>query len=472
MSTILIDPASITTPSVDASREEIEDWLDNLQMLLKEALGSHSNWLHAVELTQLLRENGRFPNFETLRSWQRKYKLDINPKLIERDVNTFFRDKNHDALKNTQHLVEFKTENDIIKYNHIKSKYNIMLCYSCLQCIWIELVYLPKLGDIAEIYRGIEYNILLREHEDKLFSEVPREGFARGLRNVTSDFEPFVTRSSTYLNMDPELQRREAYKLPWDKPKVIANAARISADRWLMAGAIDEKGLVCTQYFHGIWPTGSLPIEVIAALLNGPIANAFLSTNRMSRDNQVRMLREIPIPRFTNRQIQLITSLVREYIATRERWRSQLDYSNYLERSCRGILGRIEQEILGFYNLSIEAERELITYFEGYKKPGPIALTQIKPSPQNRLYASLVRVEDVRGEGVDKIVDVEIFACEYDQIIHLPIALFPQELREILSQDVYLWAEINIRAREAKDLVFKNIELAPEPRQELRDRFA
>src|SRR5882762_3592918 len=103
MRDILIDPDSITMPSIDASREEIETWLGNLQVWLKEALAAHDNWLHSVEVTQLLREKGLFPSFEALRSWQRKYKLDINPKLIERDINAFFRNKDHDVLNDIKY---------------------------------------------------------------------------------------------------------------------------------------------------------------------------------------------------------------------------------------------------------------------------------------------------------------------------------------------------------------------------------
>jgi len=473
MSNIFIDPAVVSTPPIDASREEIEEWLGNLQVWLKEALDAHDNWLHSVEVTKLLREKGQFPSSETLLSWQRKYKLDINPRLIDRDLNAFFRDENHDALERSEGLIKYKYGKNIVKYNSIQNENNITLWHERLQCIWDELASLPRLGDITEIHRGIQYKISLQDNENKLFSEVPCEGFARGLRRVTSDFEPYIARSSTYLNMDPELMLYEAYKLPWDKPKVIANAARISADRWLIAGAIDEQGLVCTQKFHGIWPTDSIPIEVIAALLNGPVANAFLSINRTStRHNQVRVLQQIPIPRFTNRQTQLITSLVREYMAIRELRHTEPEYAKSLGRSGKGILGRIEEEILGFYNLSMEAERELITYFEGYKKPGPVPLTQIESSPQNRLYPSLVRVEDVRGEGDNKIVDIVILGCEYDQVIHLPISLVPQESREKLSQDSYLLAKVNIEAKEEKNLVIEDIELAPEPRQELRERFA
>jgi hypothetical protein len=348
-----------------------------------------------------------------------------------------------------------------INFNQSKED-DIALQYGRLQYIWEELASLPRLGNIADIHRGIEYNISLRKNEDKLFSKAQRDGFARGLRQVTDDFEPYFTTSSTYLNMDPKLMRREAYKLPWDKPKVIANAARISTDRWLIAGAIDEQGLVCSQRFHGIWPTGDIPIEVIAALINSPVANALLSKNRTSRDNQIRILKQIPIPRLRKSQIHLIVSLVREYISLREQWRSQSDYSKYLEGSCRGIIKQIDAELLSAYNLPIQLEQELVKYFEGYKRPGPISLTQVKPSSSKRLYTSIIRIEDIRNEGDNKILDAVVISWNPHQVIHLPISIVPRNLRENLGREVRLLAKVNVGAKEAKDLIFEDIELAPE----------
>ena len=164
--------------------------------------------------------------------------------------------------------------------------------YTPIHPIWDTLASLPRMEEVAEIHRGIEYKIPVKENEERLFSNIPREGFAKGLRNVPVDFEPYAIEHFTYLNMDPNLMLYEAYKLPWDKPKVIANAARKSRDRWLINGIVDEQGLVCYQRFHGIWPKGDLPIEVIAALLNGPVANAFLSTHRTSRDNKIEVIKQ------------------------------------------------------------------------------------------------------------------------------------------------------------------------------------
>lgn len=347
---------------------------------------------------------------------------------------------------------------------------NDILWQSRLQRVWDKLASFPRLGDVAEIHRGIEYKLSLEENEDKLVSDVPREGFARGLRQVTDDFEPYTASSSTYLNMKPELMRREAYKLPWDKPKVIANAARLSRGRWLIAGAVDDKGLVCTQRFHGIWATGSVPIEIIAALLNGPIANAFLSVSRTSRDNQIRTLQQIPIPQFGPAETHRMVSLVREYMADREQWRAEPLHSNDFERSCRGLMGQIDAEILGAYKLPMDLEREVLAYFKGYAKPGPVPQVQLKPSHTNRLYASLIRIEGVRNLTGTKVVDAVVLNWNPYLVIQLPLSLFPGDLQEKLDREVWLWARVNIGANAVEDLIFEEIELAPEPK--MNDRFA
>ncbi len=359
----------------------------------------------------------------------------------------------------------------VIPLNFVQNvEESTILWYGRLQRVWNELASLARLRDVADVHRGIEYKLSLKESEDQLISDIPREGFARGLRQVTSDFEPYIAKSSTYLNMDPELMLYKAYKLPWDQPKVIANAARISADRWLIAAAVDDKGLVCTQSFHGIWATGTVPIEVIATLLNSPIANAFLSTHRTSRHNQIRTLQQIPIPKFEESQIHLIVSLVREYILYREQWRGELLNARYFENTCRGLMRQIDAEILSAYDLPMQLEQELINYFEEYTRPGPVSRPRLKPSPTKRLYTSIIRIEDIRNEGDDKVVDAVIISWNPHLIVQFPISLFPRDLREKLDRDVCLLAKVNVAAKDAKDLIFEDIELAPEPK--IDDRFA
>ncbi|HEU0001699.1 MAG TPA: hypothetical protein VFQ36_12400 [Ktedonobacteraceae bacterium] len=342
--------------------------------------------------------------------------------------------------------------------------FNSSFRYSLLQSIWIGLKSLRRLSEIAEVHRGIEYNIPFEENREKLVSNEPRPRFVKGLARVTDDFEPYATEHFVYLNVSSEIMRGKAYELPWEKPKLIANAVRLSRGHWTIAAAIDEQGLVCYQNFHGIWPKNGFPIEVIAAILNSPIANAFLSTHQTSRHNKKGTIDKIPIPNFNSSQVSLIVSLVREYMSYRKQWLEQPEQADYFERRCRGLLRQIDVELLGAYNLPIYLEQELIKYFEGSKRPGSISSTPLQSSSAKRLHTSIIRIENIRNEGGDSYVDAVITNWNPHQIVSIPFSLVPANLWQELSQDTHLLAKVNIGTSNAEELIFEDITLAPEPK--------
>ncbi len=93
------------------------------------------------------------------------------------------------------------------------------LWHSRLEHLWDVLAHLPRLGEFADIHTGIQY-IHFEKNASHLVSDEPRTGFAPGLLLVADGFEPYVPGPFKYLNMDPKYMRRQAYKLPWNKPKV------------------------------------------------------------------------------------------------------------------------------------------------------------------------------------------------------------------------------------------------------------
>lgn len=247
--------------------------------------------------------------------------------------------------------------------------------------VWEALERLPRLGDVAEVHRGIEYQLSMRSHQEQLVSSKPRSGFAAGLVNVSPGFEPFFIGDVSFLNTDPSVMLYEAYKLPWDRPKVIANAARLSRGPWRISAVSDYQGLICYQRFHGIWPTsGTLP-EVISAILNSPLANAFLNAHPAAaeRDNQIRAVENIPFPSFTSAQAQTIVVLIRQYQSLRAQWREQPEHAEELEAACRDILAKIDAEVLTAYDLPPRMEKMLLDIFAGYQRPGPVGFTGYHP---------------------------------------------------------------------------------------------
>lgn len=106
MANIVIDPVIVMVPSDDASRDEVERWLENLTLWLKEALTAPFTWLHCWQASGLLEAYERFPSFARLRQLQRKYRLDpdITINEIARYVNDFFRDDTLDLEKHLNSL--------------------------------------------------------------------------------------------------------------------------------------------------------------------------------------------------------------------------------------------------------------------------------------------------------------------------------------------------------------------------------
>ena len=234
---------------------------------------------------------------------------------------------------------------------------------SPLQEVWAATAQMKKLGQVSDIHRGIEYKARLRSSGETLLSPQPLEGFVPGLHRVRGSTEPFVVLKPTYLNFSSQLMRTNAYTLPWGKPKLIVNARRRSRGPWRITAAQDDVGLVCYQNFHGVWPNADLPIEVLAAVLNGPLANAFASTRELNRDVYVETLRTIPIPEFDQAQQHVISSLVSQYREARTMWLARQSDDGEPNDLCAQLLNSIDAEVLRAYDLPPKTERALLDWF-------------------------------------------------------------------------------------------------------------
>ena len=247
-----------------------------------------------------------------------------------------------------------------------------------LSQIWERLRSYERFGSIAEAHRGIEYNPPLKLNREKFVSLHPREGFQKAIDNVGRGFEPFVLHACVFMNTSPNVMRRNSYLYPWSKPKVIANAARLSRGPWRISASPNYDGLVCYKNFFGIWPRGEFPIEVLAALLNAPVANAYLWTYD-SRENRKVTVEDIPIPKLDGPYIEDLTNLVRTYIQYRHEWLANPFEEVKAEENCRQLLAKIDAVILQAYDLPPRLERQLLDCFSGYQRPGPVEFTEYYP---------------------------------------------------------------------------------------------
>jgi type I restriction-modification system DNA methylase subunit len=222
-----------------------------------------------------------------------------------------------------------------------------------------QLKELTPLGRVADIHRGIEYSGSVEDY----VSNSPRQGFAPGLQNVEDGIEPYIIRKWRYLRVDSAVMRRKAYLFPWHQKKVIANAVRMSRGPWRIVATVDEVGLMCYQQFHGIWPKADTPLELIAAVLNGPVANVLLSTSETTRHNRIKDLKAIPLPRLSAHEVALVRELVHEYHSLPDRQTDQA------EKRYDDLMIQIDTIVLSGYALPDWLEAKLMDFIGSSKRP-------------------------------------------------------------------------------------------------------
>jgi hypothetical protein len=241
-----------------------------------------------------------------------------------------------------------------------------------LQEIWEHLADLPKLKSVATIHRGVEWKA---PFDEKAYcSKKPRSGFVRGLFNVEEGFQSFSFPPPTFLNADRQFRRGNAWDLRWDLPKVVTNAVRKARGAWRLAAAFDVSGLTCTQSYQCLWPTGQWSTRALSALMNSPVASAFMATHERNLHNRKITLERLPIPRFTPADMVMLEGLVDAYMATmNEQPESRLELwgGGSWQQRAKNILLEMDALILRAYRLPPWLERKLLDFFRGERRPVP-----------------------------------------------------------------------------------------------------
>ena len=245
--------------------------------------------------------------------------------------------------------------------------------------LWQTMSKMKRLGQLSSIHRGIQYNLPFRTNKSQFLARKELSGFLPGVHTVKNSVEPFVIRQTVFLNLSRDFMGSSAHKLPWHKPKLIVNANQQSRGPWKITASLDSDGLVCYQTFHGIWPADTLSLEVLAAVLNGPVANAFVSTREAKRHVRVQTLKDLPVPEFDQTQQQIIATMVRQYSEARHLWLSGQLAEDEAHERCSQLLRSIDAEVLRAYDLPPRIERMLLDYFAGHPRLGPVEFTEYFP---------------------------------------------------------------------------------------------
>jgi len=246
--------------------------------------------------------------------------------------------------------------------------------------VWDFLVNYPTLGDVAELHRGIEWNLPLTEkgaetgNRSRLVSDEPTTGYRLGVAPKT-DFSVFEQPRLAYLNFKPEVQRGSAWKYDWNRPKAILNKAARSRGRWRVAAFPDSIGLACYQTYTGVWPK-SHPFDEwsLSAILNSPVINAFVATREGKTDVTMETLALAPVPYFTEAQRMKLRELITEY----QRIISIMPLSGVVG-DAESTLKQIDATVLAGYRIPPRIERQLLDFFRDQPRAAKHSFSEYIP---------------------------------------------------------------------------------------------
>jgi N-6 DNA Methylase len=234
------------------------------------------------------------------------------------------------------------------------------LWIGALDELWEHLERNPQLGHVAEIYRGLQWRKQGNGH-----SAVSRDGFARGVYSTSNSLFQFEISNTVYLNIDPaEAMFPGPLTRPWQKAKVLTNAARFSRGPWRMAAAFDASGLVASQGFFGVWSLDlNVPAEALEAILNGPLTNAFLTEHASNQHFTNELLKQLPMPKV--KRLETIAEAARRYRAAKVALHCLESPEN--DAVLNNLLIKIDAEVLKAYDLPPRLERRLLEFFRGHE---------------------------------------------------------------------------------------------------------
>lgn len=228
-----------------------------------------------------------------------------------------------------------------------------------LASLWEYLDSYPRLGEQLRPSRGLEWTY----EQSQAFSDRRQPGFRRGLHSARH-LQQFMLNRVVWLDYRREYVRR-GYDQEWERPKLVMNAGRLSRGPWRVGAVADFDGLLYSQQFYGLWPIkadNERSLRAMSALINGPVANAFLAVHSPAKGIRASAVESVPIPPTLPGQV---ADLVSEYTSLLNDRQLLRDESKRLTR----VMTEIDAAVLEAYDLPPRLEQELLDYFRDAERP-------------------------------------------------------------------------------------------------------
>ncbi|HUT61280.1 MAG TPA: N-6 DNA methylase, partial [Phycisphaerae bacterium] len=182
-------------------------------------------------------------------------------------------------------------------------------------------------------------------------------------------------RETRWLRYGEQLDRQRDRAI-FDVAKVLVNSNRNPGSTWRLVAAAAPKGLFFSHNFHGVIPKpdSAISVEVLVAVLNSPVANAWFDAHCRQRWVVLRTLQNLPFPTFDRPSQSRLAAAVHDMEkAIVSKWKQAeegLFYDGLIETADTArLLNDIDSIVYDAYGLSRIERREIDKLMSRDRRP-------------------------------------------------------------------------------------------------------
>lgn len=230
-----------------------------------------------------------------------------------------------------------------------------------LEEVWGYLCDRPILGDVASAGQGFIFHGTDLPSGSATFSQVPFPGAERGFVRFDTGLQLHELPSPSWVNLDKSVIRRSVSGTLTKTEQVLLNYAPSSRGPWRLKALLDKEGHAVSSRFIPVRPVRpGYSVLALWALLNSPIANAYVFSHLGKRDNIVGEMRRLPMP--FDQDLQQLEVLASRYLEAAVALRPA--------EEMKALLLDVDCEVLHLYALPASLERVLLNVFGSWDRLG------------------------------------------------------------------------------------------------------
>jgi hypothetical protein len=215
--------------------------------------------------------------------------------------------------------------------------------------------------DIASLEKGFEFHGADLPERSCTFSEEKFAGAQVGFVRFDPDLQLHELPTSYWTNLDAKVIRRAGGGTVVGVPQVLLNYAPSSRGPWRLKALLDSKGHPVSSNFIVVRPRlKSYSLLTLWAILNGPVANAFVFAHLGKRHNIVGEVRRLPMP--LKASFGAVETAAGRYLKEVS--------SNPSSPKLKELLLDVDCEVLRLYALPATLERLVLEVFAGWERVG------------------------------------------------------------------------------------------------------